>query len=106
MSNIYIYIYVKYIYIYVKYIYIYIYIYVKYIYIYMLNIYIYILNSKMRITYICNHENNVSSRLSLQWLCGNSCTWTHDVRLYICICVYMHIYREDSYLSYFIKTLF
>ena len=23
------------------------------------------------------------SRLSPQWLCGNSCTWAHDVRLYI-----------------------
>ena len=28
--------------------------------------------------YICNHENNVPSRLSPQWLCGNSCTWAHD----------------------------
>ena len=31
--------------------------------------------------YICNHENNVPSRLSPQWLCGNSYTWAHDVRL-------------------------
>ena len=31
--------------------------------------------------YIYNHENNVPSRLSPQWLCGNSCTWAHDVRL-------------------------
>ena len=31
--------------------------------------------------YICNHENNVQSRLSPQWLCGNLCTWVHDVRL-------------------------
>ena len=30
--------------------------------------------------YICNHENNVPSLLSPQWLCGNSCTWAHDVR--------------------------
>ena len=30
--------------------------------------------------YICNHENNVPSRLSQQWLCGNSCTWAHDVQ--------------------------
>ena len=29
--------------------------------------------------YICNPENNVPSRLSPQWLCGNSCTWAHDV---------------------------
>ena len=31
--------------------------------------------------YIYNHENNMPSRLSPQWLCGNSCTWAHDVRL-------------------------
>ena len=37
--------------------------------IYILNIYI----------YIFNHENNVPSCLSRQWLCGNSCTWGHDV---------------------------
>ena len=28
--------------------------------------------------YICNHENNVTFQLSLQWLCGNSCTWARD----------------------------
>ena len=32
---------------------------------------------------MCNHENNFSSRLSLQWLCGNWCTWVHNVRLHI-----------------------
>ena len=37
----------------------------------------------MSVIYICNHENNVPSRLSTQWLCGNSCTWAHDVRLHI-----------------------
>ena len=42
------------------YVYIYIYIYIC------IYIYIYI--------YICNHENNVPSRLSHQWLCTNSCT--------------------------------
>ena len=26
---------------------------------------------------------NVPSRLSPQWLCGNSCTWAHDVQLHI-----------------------
>ena len=26
-------------------------------------------------------KNNVPSRLSPQWLRGNSCTWAHDVRL-------------------------
>ena len=30
--------------------------------------------------YIYNDENNVPSQLSPQWLCGNSCTWAHDVR--------------------------
>ena len=56
--------------------------------------------------YICNHENNVSSRLLPQWLCANSLTWAHDVRLidmmydcmmliyiYMCVCVYsVYIY--------------
>ena len=37
----------------------------------MKTIYIYI--------YIYNHENNVPSQLSPQWLCGNSCTGAHDV---------------------------
>ena len=26
---------------------------------------------------------NVPSRLLIQWLCGNSCTWALDVRLHI-----------------------
>ena len=39
--------------------------------------YIYILHN----IYIY-HENNVSSRLSPQWLCGNSCTWVH-IYIYI-----------------------
>ena len=30
--------------------------------------------------YICNHEDNMPSRLSPQWLYGNSCTWALDVR--------------------------
>ena len=42
----------------------------------LINVYIYIY------IYIGNHENNVPSRLSPQWYCGNSCTWAHDVRLY------------------------
>ena len=32
--------------------------------------------------FIRNHENNVPSRLSPQWLCGKSCTWGHNVRLH------------------------
>ena len=31
--------------------------------------------------YISYHENNVPSWLSPQWLCGNSCTWAHDVHI-------------------------
>ena len=34
-------------------------------------------------THIFYHENNVPSRLLPQWLCGNSCTWAHEVRLHI-----------------------
>ena len=30
---------------------------------------------------ICYHENNALSWLSPQWLCGNSCTWAHDVHV-------------------------
>ena len=33
--------------------------------------------------YIYNHKNNVLSRLSPQWLCGNSFTLAHDVLLHI-----------------------
>ena len=52
-----------------KSIYIYIYIYkYKYIYIY---------------TYNFNHEKDVPSRLLPEWLYGNSCTYAHDLRLYI-----------------------
>ena len=45
-------------------------------------------------------ENNVSSRLSPQWLYGNWCTWRHDVRLYIlgtyaCIYIYIYIYISN-----------
>ena len=29
--------------------------------------------------HICNHEKNVPSQSSPQWLCSNSCTWEHDV---------------------------
>ena len=46
-------------------------------------IYQYILLSNVIYIYICYHEKNVSSRLSPQWLCSNSFTWAHDVRLHI-----------------------
>ena len=32
--------------------------------------------------YVCNHEDNLPSRLSPQWLSGNSCTWAYDVQLH------------------------
>ena len=41
--------------------------------------------SKMGVIYIYNHENNVPSRLSPQWIDCNSCTWEHDVRLHIAV---------------------
>ena len=61
------------------------YIYIEYIYcIYIIYIYIYMyIDNIFRYICICNHENNVLSRLSPQCLCGNSCTWAHDVRLII-----------------------
>ena len=33
--------------------------------------------------HIYNHGNNVTSRLSPEWLCGNTCTWAHDEWLHI-----------------------
>ena len=33
--------------------------------------------------YICNRENNMPYQLSRKWLCSNSCTLEHDVRLHI-----------------------
>ena len=42
--------------------------------------------------YICNHENNVPSWLSLQWLCGNSCSWAHGVISTMYTYLYIHIY--------------
>ena len=36
-----------------------------------------------------NHENNVPSRLSPQWLCGNSCTWVITGRAH---CFHDYIY--------------
>ena len=29
------------------------------------------------------HEKNLPTSLSPQWLCGNSCTWSHEVWLHI-----------------------
>ena len=65
----------------------------------MQDIYIYIY------IYICNHENNVPSWLSPQWLCGNTCTWAHDVRLYIYIYIYMES-TPSSMKGFFSKEFF
>ena len=43
------------------------------------------------------------SRLSPQWLCGNSCTWSHDVRLYIY--VYM-IHIRHIYMIYIVICIY
>ena len=56
------------------------------IYVWYIHLYIY--------TYTCNHENNVPSRLSPQWICGNSCTWYISIYLYIYI--YISIYISIS----------
>ena len=56
----------------------------------------------MRLARVANHENNVPSRLSSQWLCGNSCIWPHDVRLG-CM-VRMSYCRKEEHLSKFLWT--
>ena len=33
--------------------------------------------------YVCNHENNLPIWLLPQWLCGNLCTWVHNVQLHV-----------------------
>ena len=53
--------------------------------------------SKMGVIYICNHENNVPSRLSPQWLYGNSCTWAYDVRF---IYIYNKIRRATDIINH------
>ena len=58
------------------YIHIYIYIYI-YIYTYIIDTFV-LLYYKLNV-YISNHENNVPSRSSPQWFCGNSCTRVHHV---------------------------
>ena len=55
--------------------------------------------SKMSVIYICNHENNVPSRLSPQWLCGNSCTWAHDAQRHALPQSHCGDNREDTLFS-------
>ena len=72
-----------------EYIYIYIYIYIFIIYIYIIYIYTYLsLSIYLSIypsiyLYMHNHENHVPSRFITTYLFGNSCTWAHDVRLWV-----------------------
>ena len=52
-------------------------------YIYIYDIYIYIIYVCICVCVcvcVCVIMKNVPCRLSSQWLCGNSCTWTHNVR--------------------------
>ena len=51
----------------------------NYIYTYTIHTYIYTYIHTHTHVYLCNYQKNVRSRLSPQWLCGNSCTWAHDV---------------------------
>ena len=55
--------------------------------------------------YTCNHENKVPSQLSPQWLCSNSCTSAHDVRLHIYICFHDCMYITLILLSWDLSTL-
>ena len=70
-----------------------IYIYIR-VCIYLYNVYIYISGHKWSTThralksyrskgiiYMYNHENNVPSQLSSQWLCGKSYTWKHRIHI-------------------------
>ena len=68
--------------------------------------------------HICYHENNVPSPLSPQWLCGNSCTWAHDVhhapkcmschKAIVVITGRPHCFHENIYITlillFFMKT--
>ena len=62
----------------------------------------YIYMCKYIYIYTCNHENNVPSRLSPQWLCGNSYTWTHGARFYTYIYINIYIYDVHLYIYIYI----
>ena len=49
--------------------------------------------------YICNRENNVPSRLSPQWLCGNLRTWARDMR-FVVISGTAHCFHDCIYILY------
>lgn len=52
--------------------------------------------------YTCNHEKNVPSLLSTQWLCGNSWTWElGHLSCISCMCVWFwswHFYHSCLYI--------
>ena len=49
--------------------------------------------------YICNHEDNVPSWWSPQWLCGNSCTLAHDVQFILVITRRAHCFHDCIYIT-------
>ena len=61
-------------------------------------IYIYIYTYKVKYTYVVKKTDNVPSRLSPQWLYGNSCIWVQDVRYNIYICFFSH-FSNDSFIN-------
>ena len=99
---------------------IYLSVYLVYIYIYIHYIYIYICmyegstthrvlkshRSKMSVIYkyICNHQQNVSSLLLTQWLCGNSCTCMICHKAIVVItrranCFHVFVFQEGTLFS-------
>ena len=71
--------------------------------------------------YIFYHENNVPSRLSRQWLCGNSCATQLTIYMYIYIvytyimcdiyihCIYIYIYIIHyiyTYICFYIYNIY
>ena len=49
--------------------------------------------------YVYSCENIVLSRLSPQWLCGNSCTWANDVVIAIVVITLRHIVFMITYID-------
>ena len=69
------------------------------------------------VQYTCNHENNVPSRLSRQWLCGNSCAtqltiYIYIVYIYIMYDIYIHciyiyiIHYIYTYICFYIYNIY
>ena len=45
---------------------------------------------------IMNHENDVPSRLSPPWICGNSCSWAHMMHSYALLMWFASVRFEHS----------